>query len=147
MPPANQAPPAAMSPDIPAATGHFIWPVKGRLISGFGPTDNGLHSDGINIAAPAGTQVRAVDNGLVAYAGSELKGFGNLLLIRHSDGLITAYAHNGKLLVAKGDVVKQGQVVATVGKTGNVESPQLHFEVRQGTQAVDPEQYLPQAVH
>jgi murein DD-endopeptidase MepM/ murein hydrolase activator NlpD len=91
--------------------------------------------------------VRAVDNGVVAYAGDELKGFGNLLLIRHSDGLITAYAHSAKLLVAKGDVVKQGQVIATVGKTGNVDSPQLHFEVRKGTEAVDPEQYLPQTAH
>src|SRR5690606_2523385 len=99
----------------------------------------------INIAAPVGTQVRAVDNGVVAYAGSELKGFGNLLLIKHADGLTTAYAHNDKLLVSKGDTVRQGQVVATVGKTGNVDAPQLHFEVRQGTQAVDPHLFLQQA--
>jgi len=130
----------------PAAT-KFIWPVKGRLVTGFGPAGKGLHNDGINIAAPLGTQVRAVDNGVVAYAGSELKGFGNLLLIKHANGITTAYAHNQKLLVTKGDVVKQGQVVATVGKTGNVDSPQLHFEVRVGTQAVDPEEYLRQASH
>jgi murein DD-endopeptidase MepM/ murein hydrolase activator NlpD len=140
--PPSPTPPVA---EVPPRTGRFIWPVKGRLVSGFGPAGKGLHNDGINIAAPLGTQVRAVDNGVVAYAGSELKGFGNLLLIKHAGGLTTAYAHNDKLLVSKGDVVKQGQVVATVGKTGNVEAPQLHFEVRQGTQAMDPQLYLQQA--
>jgi murein DD-endopeptidase MepM/ murein hydrolase activator NlpD len=132
---------------LPAAAPHFIWPVKGRLLSGFGPAGKGLHNDGINIAAPAGAQVRAVDNGVVVYAGSELKGFGNLLLIKHANGLTTAYAHNAKLLVARGDTVRQGQVIATVGKTGNVTAPQLHFEVRKGTEAVDPELYLPQSGH
>src|SRR6185503_12687731 len=100
------------------ASAKFVWPVKGRLISGFGPAGQGLHNDGINIAAPQGTQVRAAGNGTVVYAGSELKGFGNLLLIKHDNGLTTAYAHADKLLVAKGDQVRQGQVVATVGKTG-----------------------------
>src|SRR5204863_7393264 len=132
-PPSPIARPVA---ELPARAARCIWPVKGRLVAGFGPAGKGLHNDGINIAAPIGTQVRAVDNGVVAYAGSELKGFGNLLLIKHADGVTTAYAHNQKLLVTKGDVVKQGQVVATVGKTGNVDSPQLHFEVRVGTQAV-----------
>jgi murein DD-endopeptidase MepM/ murein hydrolase activator NlpD len=119
--------------------------VKGRLISGFGPVGKGLHNDGINIGAPQGTQVRAAETGVVAYAGSELKGFGNLLLIRHADGITTAYAHNEKLLVARGDEVKKGQLIATVGKTGGVDAPQLQFEVRVGTQAVDPMGYLPQA--
>src|SRR5262249_22262382 len=145
--------PEAVAPTAPepavamgdVAKPHFIWPVKGRLISGFGPAGKGLHNDGINIAAPLGSQVRTVDNGVVAYAGNELKGFGNLLLIKHENGLTTAYAHNDKLLVHKGDTVRRGQVIATVGKTGNVTAAQLHFEVRVGTQAVDPQEYLPQA--
>jgi murein DD-endopeptidase MepM/ murein hydrolase activator NlpD len=114
------------------------------LISGFGPSGKGLHNDGIDIGAPQGTKVLAAESGVVAYAGSELKGFGNLLLIRHADGITTAYAHNEKLLVTRGDEVKKGQLIATVGKSGNVDSPQLHFEVRVGTQAVDPMGYLPQ---
>ncbi len=148
VPPAAAAPAAA--PVAPAQTAslpeageaHLIMPVKGKLISGFGPAGKGLHNDGINIAAPQGAQVRAADAGEVAYAGDGLKTFGNLLLIRHDDGLTTAYAHNDKLLVAKGDKVKQGQVIATVGKSGGVDKPQLHFEVRRGTQAVDPQPYL-----
>lgn len=119
-----------------------MWPlpagVAGKVIASFGPAGKGLHNDGINIAAPAGSKVRAADNGVVAYSGNELKGFGNLLLIKHADGWTTAYAHNGELLVKRGDVVTQGQDIATVGRTGNVQSPQLHFEVRKGTQAVDP---------
>lgn len=152
-PPIVAAAPAAPAPTLlaapeqqaslpPAAEPHFIWPVKGRLLSGFGPAGKGLHNDGINIGAPQGAQVRAADAGEVAYAGDGLKSFGNLLLIRHDSGLTTAYAHNDKLLVAKGDKVKQGQVIATVGKSGNVDKPQLHFEVRRGTQAVDPQPFL-----
>jgi murein DD-endopeptidase MepM/ murein hydrolase activator NlpD len=137
-----QAPPAGVS--MPQEV-HLQWPLKGRLVMGFGPAGKGLHNDGINIGAPQGAQVRAAEGGVVAYAGSELKGFGNLLLIRHADGITTAYAHNDKLLVARGDEVKKGQLIATVGKTGNVDTPQLHFEVRVGTQAVDPMGYLPQA--
>ena len=139
LPPAPQ--PAAGEAGDVAAT-KFVWPVQGRLISGFGPAGEGLHNDGINIAAPQGTQVRAAGNGTVVYGGNELKGFGNLLLIKHDNGLTTAYAHADKLLVAKGDAVRQGQVVGTVGKTGNVNAPQLHFEVRRGTQAVDPQPFL-----
>ena len=130
-------------PEPPArVSSRFAWPLRGRIISGFGPAGQGLHNDGINIAAPAGTQVRAADNGVVAYAGNELKGFGNLLLIKHADGLTTAYAHSARLLVHRGDEVKQGQVIAVVGRTGNVDSAQLHFEVRKGTQAIDPMEYL-----
>ncbi|MCB2107103.1 MAG: M23 family metallopeptidase, partial [Rhodobacteraceae bacterium] len=94
--------------------------------------------DGINISVAAGTDVRAADNGIVAYAGNELKGFGNLLLVKHADGWTTAYAHNQALLVGRGDQVRRGQVIAKTGGTGNVTAPQLHFEVRQGTRAVDP---------
>lgn len=127
------------------ASARFAWPLTGRLISRFGPAGPGLHNDGINIAAAAGTSVRAADNGVVAYAGNELRGFGNLLLLKHADGWITAYAHNSELLVGRGDQVTQGQVVARVGQSGSVDTPQLHFEVRRGTRALDPAQYLTQA--
>ena len=120
----------------------FLWPVKGQIISGFGPKKGGLNNDGINISAPAGTSVMAADNGVVAYAGNELRGFGNLLLIRHADGWVTAYAHNAKLLVKRGEKVKRGQAIAQIGSTGNVSAPQLHFEIRKGTDPVDPLRYL-----
>jgi len=116
--------------------------VKGRLIAGFGPAGKGLHNDGINLAAPLGAQVHAADNGVVAYAGNELKGFGNMLLIKHSGGLITTYAHADQLKVQRGATVRRGQIIASVGQTGSVSSPQLHFEVRQGAKAVDPMKYL-----
>lgn len=134
--------PAPLTLPPPRAAARFVWPLKGKVISGFGPSGKGLHNDGINIAAVAGAQVKAADNGVIAYAGNELKGFGNLLLIKHSDGWITAYAHNDKLLVKRGDEVQQGQVISTVGRTGNVDVPQLHFEIRQGTQSVDPMAHL-----
>jgi murein DD-endopeptidase MepM/ murein hydrolase activator NlpD len=138
---------AALPPQpeaIPAPRGgeRFLWPVKGKIISGFGPKKGGLNNDGINIAAPAGTDVVAADNGVVAYAGNELRGFGNLLLIRHADGWVTAYAHNEKLLVKRGDKVKRGQAIARIGSTGNVAASQLHFEIRKGTDPVDPVKYL-----
>ncbi len=138
---------ASLPPQRPAAPSstsgvQFTWPVNGAILARFGAAGKGLHNDGINIAATAGTQVRAAGGGVVAYAGNELKGFGNLLLIKHADGWTTAYAHNDKLLVAKGDTVVQGQVIAVVGRTGNVDRPQLHFEVRKGTQALDPMAYL-----
>lgn len=128
------APPA---PAAPVAQG-FIWPVKGELISRFGDKGAGLRNEGINIAAPKGTPVVAADNGVVAYSGNELKGFGNLILIRHPNGWITAYAHNETLLVARGERVERGQEIARVGSTGNVSSPQLHFEVRKGGERIDP---------
>lgn len=124
-------------------TAKFQWPVKGRIISNFGTIGKGRKNDGINISAPRGTAVKAADKGVVAYAGNELKGFGNLILIKHSDGWITAYAHNEKLLVRKGQKIIKGEKIATVGNTGGVNSPQLHFEVRAGKKAVDPRRYLP----
>ncbi|MBT5944826.1 MAG: M23 family metallopeptidase [Rhodospirillaceae bacterium] len=131
-------------PRPPARAGDgFVWPVEGRVVSSFGSKTGGRHNDGVNIAAPKGAPVRAAENGVVAYAGKEIRGFGNLLLIKHDGGLITAYAHADSLLVARGDVVTRGQVVAKVGKTGGVDNPQLHFEVRRGTKAVDPGQFLP----
>lgn len=122
----------------PRSAGKFLWPVNGKVISPFGPKDGGQHNDGINIAAPLGTPVRAAENGVVVYAGNELRGFGNLLLIRHADGWVSAYAHCDSLLVKRGASVNRGQVIARVGQSGNVTSPQLHFELRKGAQAVDP---------
>jgi murein DD-endopeptidase MepM/ murein hydrolase activator NlpD len=115
----------------------FRWPVKGRVIQDFGQ-----NSDGINISVPEGTEVKAAEDGVVAYAGNELKGYGNLILIRHPNGYVTAYGHAKDLDVKKGDVVKRGQTIATAGQTGNVTSPQVLFEVRKGAAPVNPRQYL-----
>lgn len=134
-------PPAVPRP--PAATGRgFIWPVRGRVISGFGAKAKGLRNDGINIASVRGAPVVAAENGVVVYAGNELRGFGNLLLIKHSGGWVTAYAHNDKVLVKRGARVAKGQQIATVGSTGSVKNPQLHFEMRRGRVARDPRKYL-----
>lgn len=121
-----------------AAHPEFRWPARGRIIRGFNSGGN----DGINISVPEGTQVKAAEGGVVAYAGSELKGYGNLVLIRHPNGFVTAYAHNGELDVKRGDQVKRGQTIAKSGQSGNVASPQLHFELRKGSTPVDPTAYL-----
>jgi murein DD-endopeptidase MepM/ murein hydrolase activator NlpD len=113
--------------------GDFRWPVRGHIIQGFA---NGV--DGINISVPEGTQVKASEEGEVAYAGSELKGYGNMVLIRHPNGYVSAYAHNSELEVKRGDKVKRGQTIAKSGQSGHVESPQLHFELRRGSTPVDP---------
>ncbi|HEY4774454.1 MAG TPA: M23 family metallopeptidase, partial [Xanthobacteraceae bacterium] len=123
----------------------FRWPVRGRVIAGFGPSTNGLQNDGINLAVPEGTAVRAAEEGVVAYAGNELKDYGNLVLVRHANGLVTAYAHASEILVKRGDTVRRGQVIARSGQTGKVTSPQLHFEIRKGSTPVDPTKYLPGA--
>ena len=136
----RRGPTLARPPARASAT--FAWPIGGRVISEFGPKGKGLHNDGINISAPRGAAVKAAENGIVAYSGNELRGFGNLLLIKHSDGFMSAYAHNEKLLVARGETVKRGQTIARVGSSGNVTSPQLHFELRKGKRAVDPKRYL-----
>jgi len=120
----------------------FIWPVRGAIVSEYGIGELGKRNDGINIAAPAGTPVRASADGEVVYRGSELEGFGNLLLVKHADGFVTAYAHNDSMLVKKGDVVRKGQVIAKVGKSGSVTTPQLHFEIRQKLKSVDPLTFL-----
>ena len=122
----------------PLSNNTFLWPVKGKIISNFGPKKDGFHNDGINISAPRGTPVVAAANGVVAYAGNELRGFGNLLLIKHAGGWITAYAHNETLLVKRGDLVRRGQIIARVGSTGNVAEAQLHFEIRRGRRAINP---------
>jgi murein DD-endopeptidase MepM/ murein hydrolase activator NlpD len=128
------------APEI--AGGGFRWPVRGKIISTFGQKPNGMRNEGINIAVPEGTSVKAAESGVVAYAGNELKGYGNLVLIRHENGWVTAYAHNRELFVKRGDTVKRGDIIAKAGQTGSVTSPQLHFEVRKGSAAVDPLKYL-----
>jgi murein DD-endopeptidase MepM/ murein hydrolase activator NlpD len=120
----------------------FRWPVHGRVVSAFGSRTNGAQNDGINVAVPEGTPVKAAEDGVVAYAGNELKGYGNLVLVRHSNGYVSAYANASELLVKRGDSVKRGQTIARAGQTGNVSSPQLHFEIRKGSTPVDPTKYL-----
>lgn len=120
----------------------FAWPVSGRVIADYGAETNGARNDGINIAAATGTPIRAAAGGTVTYAGNELKGYGNLLLIKHADGYVTAYAHADRLLVARGDFVAKGQVIGYAGQTGDVTSPQLHFEIRHDTAPVNPRSYL-----
>lgn len=120
----------------------FRAPVRGRVIAGFGPKPGGTRNEGVNFAVPAGTSVRAAEDGVVAYSGNELKGYGNLVLVKHSDGYVTAYAHNSELTVKKGDKVRRGQIIAKAGQTGNVQSPQLHFEIRKGSTPVDPSSYV-----
>jgi murein DD-endopeptidase MepM/ murein hydrolase activator NlpD len=120
----------------------FRWPANGRIISAYGPATNGQQNDGINIAVPENTPVKAAEDGVVAYAGNELKGYGNLVLVRHPNGYVTAYAHAKELLVKRGDQVKRGQVIARSGQSGNVNAPQLHFEIRKGASPLDPTKFL-----
>jgi murein DD-endopeptidase MepM/ murein hydrolase activator NlpD len=138
------SPPPEPPPPPKARAGRgFVWPVKGKILSGFGPGAGGTYNDGINIAAPAGTPVLAVEDGVVAYAGNELRGYGNLVLLKHPNGWMSAYAHCERILVKKGARVRRGQTIARVGATGAVSEPQLHFELRRGTRAIDPLQQLP----
>lgn len=134
--------PAVKSSEATGALPTFRWPVRGKVIAGYGAKTNGKSNDGINLAVPEGTPVKAAEDGVVAYSGNELKGYGNLVLIRHSNGYVTAYAHASELLVKRGDTIKRGQVIAKSGQSGEVGSPQLHFEIRKGSQPVDPLQFL-----
>src|SRR3954463_2117343 len=120
----------------------FRWPVRGKVITTYGAKTNGKSNDGINLAVPEGTPVKAAEDGVVAYSGNELKGYGNLVLVRHSNGYVTAYAHASELMVKRGDTIKRGQVIAKSGQSGEVGSPQLHFEIRKGSSPVDPLQFL-----
>ncbi|WP_454916919.1 peptidoglycan DD-metalloendopeptidase family protein [Xanthobacter sediminis] len=136
---------AADADDAPRAAGsgpQFRAPVRGRVVSSFGPKPGGARNDGVNFAVPEGTAVRAAEDGVVAYSGNELKGYGNLVLIKHADGYVTAYAHASELDVKRGDTVRRGQIIAKAGQSGNVQSPQLHFEIRKGSTAVDPSRYV-----
>lgn len=120
----------------------FAWPVSGPVISDFGATNNGQRNDGINISAPMDTPIHAAAGGTVTYTGNELKAYGNLVLIRHDDGYVTAYAHADKILVVKGQAVTRGQVIGYSGSSGDVTAPQLHFEIRHDTRPVDPKGLL-----
>ena len=120
----------------------FRWPVRGRVITSYGAKTNGKSNDGINVAVPEGTPVKAAEDGVVAYSGNELKGYGNLILVRHSNGYVTAYAHASELMVKRGENIKRGQIIAKSGQSGEVGSPQLHFEIRKGSSPVDPLQFL-----
>jgi murein DD-endopeptidase MepM/ murein hydrolase activator NlpD len=120
----------------------FRWPVRGKVITSYGAKTNGKANDGINLAVPEGTPVKAAEDGVVAYSGNELKGYGNLVLVRHSNGYVTAYAHASELLVKRGDTIKRGQIIAKSGQSGEASSPQLHFEIRKGSTPVDPLQFL-----
>lgn len=136
--PSATAKPAETTSALPS----FRWPVRGKVITGYGAKTNGKANDGINLAVPEGTPVKAAEDGVVAYSGSELKGYGNLILVRHSNGYVTAYAHASELLVKRGDTIKRGQIIAKSGQSGEVSSPQLHFEIRKGSSPVDPQQFL-----
>lgn len=129
---------ASYAPDA----AQFTWPLRGRILADFGPTASGGRNDGINIAAKAGAPIRAAADGKVTYTGSELKGYGNLVLIQHDDGYVTAYAHAASIAVGRGDRVQKGQVIAYAGETGDVAEPQLHFEIRHGVEPVNPRTLL-----
>jgi murein DD-endopeptidase MepM/ murein hydrolase activator NlpD len=139
---ASDAPAIAPGAASVAGSTKLRWPVTGRIVSGFGPRTDGTHNDGVNLATPMGTDVHAAESGVVAYAGDELKGYGNLVLLRHDNGWVTAYAHADELLVKRGDRVKRGQVIAKAGRTGQVDQPQVHFELRQGQKPVDPTPFM-----
>ena len=99
-------------------------------------------SSGLGSRAEKGTPVRAAEDGVVGYSGNEVKSYGNLVLVRHSNGYVTAYAHASEVLVKRGDAIKRGQIIAKSGQSGEVGSPQLHFEIRKGSSPVDPLQFL-----
>jgi murein DD-endopeptidase MepM/ murein hydrolase activator NlpD len=150
-PESGMPPAAAPGPTVAAIVANhkpptaplFYWPVRGKLLSAYGLASGGTHNDGVNIAAPEGSDVDAAESGIVAYVGDDIRGYGNLVLVKHADGWVTAYAHNEEVLVHKGDHVRRGEPIAKVGATGGVTQPQLHFELRQGTKAIDPLDHLP----
>ena len=127
---------------VARSSSKFSWPVRGTILSGYGPKNGGLVNDGINISAPLNTVVKAAENGVVAYAGNEVKGMGNLIIIQHSDGWMTVYAHLNSMDVRRGARVSVGQAIGKIGKTGKVDKPQLHFEIRKGTKSYNPTNYL-----
>jgi murein DD-endopeptidase MepM/ murein hydrolase activator NlpD len=142
----NAEEPAVESPvkasEATGALPTFRWPVRGKVITAYGAKANGKSNDGINLAVPEGTPIKAADDGVVTYSGNELKSYGNLVLVKHPNGYVTAYAHASELLVKRGDTIKRGQVIAKSGQSGEVQSPQLHFEIRKGQSPVDPLQFL-----
>ncbi len=143
-PAASATQPQATQAPKNKATG-FRWPVRGRIISDYGKKTNGERNDGINIAVPAGVAIKAADDGIVIYSGNELKSYGNLVLVKHADGWVTAYGHNSKNLVKRGDTIRRGQVIAETGMSGGAKTPQLHFEVRKGANPVNPIKHMADA--
>jgi murein DD-endopeptidase MepM/ murein hydrolase activator NlpD len=141
-PAAHEPEPPKAKADVTAAMPSFRWPVNGRVITAFGPKPSGQQNDGINVSVPEGTPIKAAEDGVVAYAGNELKTYGNLVLVRHSNGYVTAYAHASEIMVKRDDPVKRGQIIAKAGQTGSVAAPQLHFEIRKGSTPVDPAPFL-----
>jgi len=141
-PAARDPEPPKAKADVTAAMPSFRWPVNGRVITAFGPKPSGQQNDGINVSVPEGTPIKAAEDGVVAYAGNELKTDGNLVLVRHSNGYVTAYAHASEIMVKRDDPVKRGQIIAKAGQTGSVAAPQLHFEIRKGSTPVDPAPFL-----
>lgn len=135
---------ASLKQDADVSSEKFRWPVRGRIISDFGSKPGGGKNEGVNLAVPEGTPVKAADDGTVIYSGNELKGYGNLVLVRHSEGWVSAYAHNSELKVKRGDTIRRGDVVGLAGATGSVNQPQVHFELRRGNKPVDPLKHLPQ---
>ena len=126
----------------PASTGKFQWPVRGRILSSYGPKSGGLHNDGINIEGKRGDSVKVADTGVVAYVGDQIQGYGNMVLIKHENRYMTAYAHLDTIDVRRGQKVSKGSFIGKLGSSGNVSSPQLHFEIRKGTKAVNPQTLL-----
>jgi len=126
-----------VAPSLAGSSG-FSWPVQGEIIAEFGPSQRGVHNDGVNIAASEGASVGAAAKGRVAFVGTNIKSFGKLVLVKHDGGIITAYAHLGDISVTEGDIVTAGQSIGTIGQSGRVDSPQLHFEIRKSRQPVDP---------
>ncbi len=120
----------------------FMWPVRGKIILKYGMIKPGLHNDGINIAASNGEDVVASRQGKIIYAGNEIPGYGNLILIKHDKKWITAYAHLSEITITKGAQVKKGEKIGSVGSSGRVNTSQLHFEIRKGKRALNPREYL-----
>lgn len=136
--------PQRKSTSVPKLSGksNFMRPIDGKVLSTYGPKENGLHNDGINIQGVRGTPVRAAENGVIVYNGNDLPGYGNLVLVKHENKLVSAYAHLDKALVKRGAKVTRGQAIGTVGSTGQVDKPQLHFEIRKGSTPLNPNKYL-----
>lgn len=130
------------STPLPTASSGFVWPVKGQVISQFGPKAGGEYNDGINIAAREGEPIVAAADGEVVYSGNELRGYGNMVIVRHPGNIMTAYAHASRILVNKGDRVRQGAAVALVGKSGGLDKAQVHFGIRKDKEPVNPMEYL-----
>jgi murein DD-endopeptidase MepM/ murein hydrolase activator NlpD len=141
MPPAEK-PIGADPVKATEAAPSFRWPVRGQVIAGYGPKADGQRNNGIDIAVPENTPIKAADDGVVIYSGNELKSFGNLLLVRHSSNYITAYAHAKELRVKRGDTIKSGEIIGLSGQSGNTATPEIHFEIRKGSTPVDPMQFL-----